>query len=114
MANIFATYQVTWSNAGFGSAGFLTTGNFPQGVNVYVSTALSVVKVFNVNNSPRVFAFISKWSVYGPQGQINPGPPLPTSGLYTNSAYIDNCANITFGVFAGGGEGSAQITIFQR
>jgi hypothetical protein len=114
MADIIRTYQFAHRDGGSGSVGTFTTDNFPQGVNVYASIALSVVKVLNVNNDPRLFAFISKWSVYGPQGQINPGPTLPTSGLYTHSTYINNCANITFGVYAGGGEASAQITIFQR
>jgi hypothetical protein len=115
MANIFGTYWLTHSDPAAGSTGFYTTGLFPRGVNVFVNAALShvrtnpraVVSGFECNQ----FAFIDSWSVYGTDGSILPG----TGSLHNpfqSSVYINNCANITFGVLASGAEGAGQFTIF--
>jgi hypothetical protein len=112
MADIFRTYRVTWADSSFGSAGYFTSDNFAPGINVYASTALSVARPDSENVVFRTFAFISAWGVYGASGEIVPVDP--GIDLFRNSVFIDNCANITFGVFTAGGWGSAQITVFSR
>ena len=118
MADIFGTYVLTHADSLSGSAGQITTGNFPPGTNVYVSAALSHVRAFDQAVSEgrgcNEFAFILDWMVYGEDGEMHPGQPPSPDDPYVNSVYIDNCANITFGVFSGGGEGEAQITVFSR
>jgi hypothetical protein len=116
MADIFGTYRLLWDDPGAGSFGMYTTDNFPQGTNVYVSTAISNSRA-NDNAVAQGrgltgHAFIYQWSVYGADGQINPvdSPANP----FLNAIFIDNCANITFAAFAGGGYCGTQVTVFRR
>jgi hypothetical protein len=113
MADIFATYTVTWIDSSpNGSIGSYTTGNFPPGVNVYVSTALSAARADSENVAFRTFAFIWSWAVYGADGGIVPVPS--PNDPFLNSVFINNCANIRFGMLTAGGLGHAQITVFSR
>lgn len=116
MADIFGTYRLLWDDPGSGSFGLVTTGNFPQGTNVYVSTAISNVlhhdNAVAQNRGVNLGAFIYEWSVYGAGGQIQPVPS--PANPFLNSVYIDNCANITFAAFAGRGRCGTHVTIFRR
>jgi hypothetical protein len=112
LADIFRTYHVSHNDYGpSGSVGFYTSDNFPVGTNVYVSAALSHVKAGSVGHLAT--AFIDNWTVYGAGGAITPGDPNPHNP-FVSGAYINNCANITFGVFSAGGEGDGQFTVFSR
>jgi hypothetical protein len=108
MADIWA-YRLLWSS-GFFSTGYLTTGNFPQGINVFVSTAISNVRA-NTNDSIWA-AWINNWSVYGAGGQII--PVNPGGDVFRNVAFIDNCANITFAVSGQGGYCQLTGSVFRR
>ncbi len=48
--------------------------------------------------------------VYGENGEIQtvPSPADP----FLNAVFINNCATVTMGLFAGGGQGEGQYTIF--
>jgi hypothetical protein len=115
MADIFGTYRLSHYSPGAGTLNFYSTGIFPQGINVYVSTAISQVRADDnavaQNNGVAAFAFIYEWSVYGAGGQITPvtSPADP----FLSAKYINNCAKITLGVLAGGGGCTSQITIFR-
>jgi hypothetical protein len=114
MADILATYRLTWIDGGSGTFGLYTSDTFPPGTNVYVSAALSHVGAHDeavaANNGVRAFAFIYEWSVYGENGEIQtvPSPADP----FLNAVFINNCATVTMGLFAGGGQGEGQYTIF--
>jgi hypothetical protein len=110
MAEIFATYRVMWEST-FDSFGYYTTETFPQGVNVFASTAISNLYSRDPAKPLRGHAFISSWSVYGADGQIVPVSP---ANPFLNSVFIDDCANITFAAGAGGGYCNTQVTVFRR
>jgi hypothetical protein len=88
MANALSQY-ILWTHTVFknapASADFRTeqSPNFPQGTNVYVSTAISQIRADDSAVAHGValagYAFIDDWSVYGANGQItavNPGTDL--------------------------------------
>jgi hypothetical protein len=113
MADIFRSYTQTWIDSGSsGSFGLYSTDTFPQGTNVYANTVLAAVRADRADVAHRAFAFIYEWAVYAADGTIF--TPANPNGVSQTSAFINNCAKITFGVFTAGGLGEAQMTIFRR
>jgi hypothetical protein len=116
MADIFAPY-IIFNGSVFcelvpgSSFIYVTTDNFARGVNVYAS---AISNLYSRDSTRPLIghAFILKWSVYGADGQIVPvSSPL---NPFLSSVYINDCANITFGVGAGGGYCNTQFTVFRR
>ena len=86
-------------------------GPLPPGRTVFASIALSSCAPRDTNGVA-VGAWITQWTVYNPDGtQSGPiGPAIDE--LDQNSVRVDNCATITFVLFAVNATARAQITVF--
>ena len=75
---------------------------FPQGTNVFASISLSFQDTLFSGNLPdptfAAAAFIDSWTFYEPDGTQS--SPQSGSGFNQNSVKVDNCASITFILFA--------------
>jgi hypothetical protein len=121
MANAFSPY-ILWTHTAFKNAPASQdlrteqSPNFPEGTNIYVSTAISQIRAddFAVAHGIALagYALIDSWSVYEANGQItavNPG-----TDFQRNQAHIDTCANITIGFGAVGGSCTTFTSVFRK
>jgi hypothetical protein len=91
-----------------------TTDPFPPGTDVFASISLNQVNTLFEGNFPdptfTVTAFIDHWTFYQDDGTES--APQQGSGFNQSSVGINNCARITFIIFAERAWGDAQISIF--
>ena len=87
-------------------------GPLPPGRTVFASIALSSCETQDTADPSSATAWITQWTVYNPDGtQSGPiGPAIDE--LDQNSVRVDNCATITFVLFAVNATARAQITVF--
>jgi len=101
-----------------GTSGYIQEyhhGPLPPGTNVYATIALSEYQLLTPRDDTRpssIFAYISSWTVYEPDGTISGLIPAD-QGQNQTAAGIQNCATITFLLAVqNGAGGGAQINIF--
>jgi len=87
-------------------------GPLPPGRTVFASIALSSCETQDTADPSSATAWITQWTVYNPDGTQS-GPIRPAiDELDQNSVRVDNCATITFILFAQNATARAQITVF--
>ena len=87
-------------------------GPLPPGRTVFASIALSSCETQDTADPSSATAWITQWTVYNPDGTQS-GPIRPAiDELDQNSVRVDNCATITFVLFAVNATARAQITVF--
>lgn len=122
MADVFSpyilrSYQGLFENTGPSfKFGTFKSHTFDRGTNVYVLTAITSSRASDsavASNWGLVCnAWIDKWSIYGAAGQIIEVDVSPDP--FRNIMFINDCANITFGVGASGGRCGTLATVFRR
>ena len=91
-----------------------TVGPYPPGSHIYATISLSEVDtLFSSNEPPPTFtmmAFVDSWTVYEPDGSQS--GPLGGGQPFPNAIWIENCATITFWLFAERAAGTAQVNVY--
>jgi hypothetical protein len=110
MLNLIDGYSISTSSAFFAIQ--TLTVAFPPRTNVYATASLSFLDTFFGSNPPNpgyaANAYIDSWTVHRGDGGGSAGVP----GFGPNSVRVDNCATITFVLFAYQAAAIAQINIF--
>ena len=108
-SRVAATYPA-YKTISFTYPGF--DGPLPPGRTVFASIALSSCETQDTADPSSATAWITQWTVYNPDGTQS-GPIRPAiDELDQNSVRVDNCATITFVLFAVNATARAQITVF--
>jgi len=107
-------YYITVTTPSFMALSFTYPGSggpLPPGRTVFASIALSSCAPRDTNGVA-VGAWITQWTVYNPDGTQSAPIALTIDQPDQNSVRVDNCATITFVLFAVNATARAQITVF--
>lgn len=104
----------TIDNGGGSFVSFKFTADAP-GQNIYANIALFNYNTIFASKNPNytngvAVAFVDSWTFYNPDGTES--PPQDGMGFTQNAVFVENCASITFILFANAAWGIAQINTF--